>query len=213
MTWLLKYIRTITYIIALLSALAIYFYTITQTQIPLQHIALFIKYFANTSILFLYLTLLASPLYATFPTFPYRALYIKARKALGVSAFFFGLAHAVLAFFIGIGGFTGLSNITGAYRTSIILSIIALLILTILAITSCKYYIKKLGIYWKPLHRLVYIAGIFILIHATIMGSDILDLSHISFYAIGTLGVLEILRCTKYLLRKIKKRDMPPNAI
>ncbi len=204
MKWILQYIKKITYAVAFLSAITLFIYAKTQTSIPIQQQGLLIKYFAKTSVLFLYFTLLASPLYATFPNVPWRAVYIKARKALGVSAFFFGLLHALMAFFISIGGFAGLANMTGIYLTAIILAAIALFILTILAITSLKYCIKKLGKYWKPLHRMVYIAGIFILIHATIMGSDILSLSNISSWGIIILLIMEVIRYWKYI--KIRKK-------
>ena len=108
-----------------------------------------------------------------------------------------------MAFFISIGGFSGLANITGIYLTSIILGAISLFILTILAITSLKYCIKKLGKYWKPLHRMAYIAGILILIHATIMGSDMLTLFNISSWGLMILFIMETIRCWKYL--KIRK--------
>ncbi|HAZ16274.1 MAG: hypothetical protein A3H59_00425 [Candidatus Jacksonbacteria bacterium RIFCSPLOWO2_02_FULL_43_9] len=203
MLWLLKYIRPLTYAGVVVFGIAIVLYAKIQTSIPIQQQGLLIKYFANTSVLFLYFTLLASPLYATFPKLPLRAVYIKARKALGVSAFFFGLFHALMAFFISIGGFSGLANITGIYLTSIILGAISLFILTILAITSLKYCIKKLGKYWKPLHRMAYIAGILILIHATIMGSDMLTLFNISSWGLMILFIMETIRCWKYL--KIRK--------
>ena len=203
MLWLLKYIRPLTYAGVVVFGIAIVLYAKIQTSIPIQQQGLLIKSFANTSVLFLYFTLLASPLYATFPKLPLRAVYIKARKALGVSAFFFGLFHALMAFFISIGGFSGLANITGIYLTSIILGAISLFILTILAITSLKYCIKKLGKYWKPLHRMAYIAGILILIHATIMGSDMLTLFNISSWGLMILFIMETIRCWKYL--KIRK--------
>ncbi|HLD20103.1 MAG TPA: ferric reductase-like transmembrane domain-containing protein [Patescibacteria group bacterium] len=205
MFWLLKHIRLLTYAGAVMFGIAIILYAKTQTSIPIQQQGLLIKYFANTSVLFLYFTLLASPLYATFPKLPLRAVYIKARKALGVTAFFFGLFHALMAFFISIGGFSGLSNLTGIYLISIILGAISLFILTILAITSLKYCIKKLGRYWKPLHRMIYIAGIFILIHATIMGSDIFSPSNISSWGLIILLIMEAIRCWKYI--KIRKKS------
>ena len=67
MLWLLKYIRPLTYAGVVVFGIAIVLYAKIQTSIPIQQQGLLIKYFANTSVLFLYFTLLASPLYATFP--------------------------------------------------------------------------------------------------------------------------------------------------
>ena len=41
------------------------------------------------------------------------------------------------------------------------------LILLALAITSFKYWQKRLGRRWKSLHRLAYLAGILVIVHYT----------------------------------------------
>ncbi|OGY69307.1 MAG: hypothetical protein A3B94_01095 [Candidatus Jacksonbacteria bacterium RIFCSPHIGHO2_02_FULL_43_10] len=50
---------------------------------------------------------------------------------------------------------------------------------------------------------MAYIAGILILIHATIMGSDMLTLFNISSWGLMILFIMETIRCWKYL--KIRK--------
>lgn len=46
------------------------------------------------------------------------------------------------------------------------LGFLSLCILTVLALTSMRDSMKLLGKWWKPLHRLVYAAGVFAVVHA-----------------------------------------------
>jgi len=88
------------------------------------------------------------------------------RKTLGLWAF----AYAVLHFFVFVGldyGFSlrfiladGLPS-----KPYIVVGLAALLVLLPLAITSTKGWQKRLGRGWKKLHRWVYAAGIFAVIH------------------------------------------------
>ena len=56
-----------------------------------------------------------------------------------------------------------LSNLT--YQPFIILGVLALLGLTVLAITSNRNVMKKLGRKWKPLHRSFYVIAGVIIVH------------------------------------------------
>ena len=133
--------------------------------------------FALTALAYLYITLLPSPLYKVFPKLPFRPMYKLAQRALGVSTFFFALIHASIAFFGLLGGFSGLGFLSNDYLTAIALSFIALIILAALAATSFDYAVRLLGKKWKWLHRLVYLAGILIVIHAFLLGTQFADLS------------------------------------
>src|SRR3989344_5711809 len=88
-----------------------------------------IQIYALTAISFLYFTLLATPLTKTFTFIPYRGQYIKARRALGVSAFYFGFIHGNLAFFNNIGGLEGLFALQGKLLLAVIFGEISLFIL------------------------------------------------------------------------------------
>ena len=126
----------------------------------------------------LYFALLAGPFCYTIKVFPYRSQYIKARRALGVSAFYFAFLHFCVAFFEQLGGFGGLAFLSNNYVIALSLSATALVILSLLAATSFDSVVKKMKFKrWKLLHRLVYLAGICILIHAAMLGTHFQDLS------------------------------------
>lgn len=157
------------------------------------------QFYAFMAVIFLYLALLATPIIKLFPTFPLNQKFLKARRAIGVSAFFFALLHASLAFFGQLGGFSGLLFLNNTYLLAIILSFIALFILFLLAITSFDYIIAKLTFpKWKKLQRFVYLSGILIVIHALILGTHFQDLSlmipKIFFAALIILLLLEAKR-------------------
>lgn len=159
-----------------------------------------------TALSFLYVTLLAGPFCYTFPSFPWRTRYIRARRALGVSTFYFSCLHAYQTFFQQIGGLSGLEFLNDRYLLAISLSTTALLIFTAMASTSFDRMIRLLNPQrWKTLHRLVYTAGIFVLIHALMLGTHYRNVRSpvavISFVLLAGLVLLEAKRVDAWLGR------------
>lgn len=137
-----------------------------------QQVAVLVPVYAYTAVFYLYLALLAGPLTKIFQALPLRAQYIKARRAIGVCAFYFTLLHARFAFYDFLGGFAAIPFLDTRYRIALVLSSTAFLILAFMAATSFDYMVKVLTFpRWKMLHRFVYLAAIFILIHATLIGT------------------------------------------
>lgn len=188
-------------------SLAIFF--LVKSSIPeggLQIIRL-TQIYALTAVTYLYLAVLVTPLIRTFPVIPLKVHILKARRAIGVSTFYFAGLHASLAFFGQLGGFTGLIFLPSKYLLAIILSFTALIILSLMAATSFDYMVTKLTFpKWKMLHRFVYLAGILILIHALMLGTHFQDLfgliPQILFIALGILFLLEANRFDNFLQNK-----------
>lgn len=160
--------------------------------------------FALLAITYLYFTLLVTPLTRFFTFLPFRGKYIYARRAIGVSGFFFALLHSYFAFFGELGGFEGLPFLNSRYLIAISLSATALIILGLMASTSFEWVINKFSYpKWKMLHRFVYLAGLLIVIHSLMLGSHFADLSgtipQIFSLALAFLLVLEAFRFDNYL--------------
>lgn len=88
------------------------------------------------------------------------------RKSLGLQGFLYVCLH--LLTFVGLDYAFNLSQILGdalITKPYIIVGFSAFLILTPLAITSTKGWMKRLGRNWKKLHRLVYLAVPLAVIH------------------------------------------------
>lgn len=208
MPLLLRYIRHIVLTATIVTILAVYiFWTRYLPQGSLQTIRITETY-ALLAVTFLYLTLLPGALYSAFRSLPFASLYFRARRALGVSVFLYAFIHTCFAFFGLLGGFPGLSFLSTTYVTAITFSFIALIILSLLAATSFDWMVVKLGgKRWKILHRFVYLAGILILIHALLLGSQFSNLSswipEIFFAAFAVLIILESFRIDKYLHTKL----------
>ena len=91
---------------------------------------------------------------------------LPARKPLGLYAFLYGSLH--LLNFVGMDyGFSLRAFLDDALlqKRYMIVGFAAFLILLPLAITSTKGWMKRLGRNWKRLHQLVYVAGIFAVLH------------------------------------------------
>lgn len=171
--------------------------------------------YALAAVGFLYLSLLCSPLYAAFPRLPGKPLYTKARQALGVSAFGFALLHAAIAIWYYFGGFSALLTLSGRYLLGFSAAALALLILAVMALTSPHYFHQRLGRWWKRLHQFVYLAGLLIVIHAFLFGSDFSD--PLGFWSLAALALLSFLialegiRFSRFLSgRTARKEPGPP---
>jgi sulfoxide reductase heme-binding subunit YedZ len=94
---------------------------------------------------------------------------IKLRKPAGLLAFMFVSIHVAIYLF-GKGYYsTGMSLLRRLTEPQfIIFGLAAFIILSLMALTSLRVTTKLMGHYWKPLHRLVYAAGILIMVHSLI---------------------------------------------
>ncbi len=94
---------------------------------------------------------------------------IPLRKPLGLYAFMYGTLHFLI--FIVDNGYIGSSiNPAAIYAATFekrfaLVGFAALMILLPLAITSNQWSMRQLRKNWKRLHRLVYLAGILVIIH------------------------------------------------
>lgn len=160
--------------------------------------------YAFTAVILLYIALLIGPMCYQWRWIPKRSLIVKSRRAIGVSAWYFGLLHGLCAFFEELGGFSGLFYLPFNYLVAISLSFTALIILTAMACTSFNKFTGKW--WWKPLHRFVYLASVFVLIHALLLGTHFQDLSsmipRIAFFLLAFLFFFEARRTDAYLETK-----------
>ncbi len=87
------------------------------------------------------------------------------RKALGVYGFLYAVLH--LGTFLGLDYGFNFKSILRDVGTKwyIIIGLLAFILLLPLAITSFKYWMKRLGKNWKKLHRLVYIISPLVAFH------------------------------------------------
>jgi len=126
------------------------------------------------AIVLLVLSLAITPLYTLTGIRQVTAL----RRLLGLYAFFYAALH--LAIFIGwdYGFDWGLVIPEIFAKQYTVVGLISGLILLALAITSFKWWMKRLGKNWKRLHQLVYLAGMLVVIHfAWARKGDILRLT------------------------------------
>lgn len=203
---LLRNIRFYILIISLVISIVFSILILNTVHSSLQIVRL-TQIYALTAIVFLYFALLAGPFCYIFKRLPFRSQYLKARRAIGVSAFYFGLLHAMFAFFGQLGGFGGLGFLSNKYLLAISLSFIALIILFLMAATSFDFMVAKMTfLKWKLLHRFVYLAGVLILIHALMLGTHFSDLlaliPQLFFAAFVFLIVLESLRLDTFLKKR-----------
>jgi sulfoxide reductase heme-binding subunit YedZ len=203
---LIPYIRKIVWVFAGLLAFSVWIKVQADGGDDALKTLILAQSFAKLAYVFLLATLFASPLYIVFPKLPWKPLYIKARKALGVSTFFFVLLHWYYAFFGLLGGFANVKFFSSKILLATMLGHVSLIILAILATTSLTFLIHKLGRHWKPLHRLVYIVAILVPIHALLIGSEFQnpdDLgANLLLFATLLLLMFEEIRFYKFLTSK-----------
>ena len=114
------------------------------------------------ALVFLLLSLLSTPI-RTITGWPWP---IRIRRALGLLAFFYALAHFLCYAALDQGFALGAIASDVLKRPFIMVGMAALLILVPLAITSTAAWTKRLGAKrWKRLHRLAYLAAILAVTH------------------------------------------------
>src|SRR6185437_14894973 len=96
------------------------------------------------AIIYLYISLLASPFTQAFSYFPLKGKYVQARRGIGVSAFYFALLHSIAGLLGPLGGIQGISFLQGTFLWAIILGLEALIILTYMAFTSFDKVVQKM---------------------------------------------------------------------
>jgi len=119
---------------------------------------------------------------------------IPARKPLGLYAFLYVSLH--LLNFVGIDyGFSLRAFLDDALlqKRYMIVGFSAFFILLPLAITSTKWWMKRLGRNWKRLHQLVYVAGILAVLHYLWLVK--IDITNPVIYGV-ILAILLLLRVT-----------------
>ena len=120
-----------------------------------------VDYLGQWSIRMLFITLGVSSIARLTKT----PLLIRVRRACGVWAFFYVLAH-FLSYFAFLTGFDLQELYRSIYkRPYIVFGMIALTVLVPLAITSTNGWQRRLRRNWQRLHRLVYVATIAAWVH------------------------------------------------
>lgn len=128
-----------------------------------------------------------------------------ARRAIGVSAFYFALLHGVIALWGQLGGLGQVQYLPMLFKLSLLGSTIAFAILMLMAATSFDAVVKFMTLRrWKWLHRLVYAGGILAIIHVWTIGTHLAysNIQITAFLALIILGGLEMFRVTKLVNAK-----------
>ncbi len=169
------------------------------------------QFFGFTAFLYLYISLLATPMKTIFGDNGFMKHYLHARRALGVSSAYFAILHMLTGVFGQLSGFSGILLLPRQFQIAIIFGFIALLILVLLAATSFDVAVQKLTFpRWKLLHRFVYLAGVLIVLHIWIIGTHLVYswVRYGLFIAILILALLESYRTA----RKVFKKDKPKST-
>ncbi|MBP1703136.1 MAG: putative rane protein [Chloroflexi bacterium] len=128
---------------------------------PINPIQATTKRSGYIALVFLVLSLAATP---TNTLFGFRQA-ITVRRTLGLFAFMFAGVHFLIFSVLDYG--LDWSLLRGAIfeKPFVLVGLTALTILLTLAVTSFKWWMKRLGKNWKRLHRLVYLAAPLVVVH------------------------------------------------
>ena len=113
------------------------------------------------ALIFLVLTLACTPLNTLFG---FRQA-LKLRRTLGLFAFMFAAFHFFIFLGIDYAFDWSLLKIEFSEKRFVIVGLAAGTILALLAVTSFKWWMKKLGKNWKRLHKFVYLAASLVIVH------------------------------------------------
>ena len=154
----------------------------------------------------LLLTLLVSPLVR----WTKQARLMRVRRLLGLYAFFYALTHLINYISFDLQFDWRLVAEELVKRPYIIVGLIAFMLLLMLAITSVPALVRRLGRYWKFLHRWVYVAAVLGCIH--FYWSVKADVSEPIIYLLILAALLAMRRKELTKLWQLPKRRPAPAA-
>lgn len=114
-------------------------------------------------------TLAIGPAYKLLPNLGGAGVMRDARRILGISAAWFAVLHAGVAYYISFQA-VNLFEISNPYGQAFALGGAALVILLAMAVTSFDAAMRHMGRWWFRLHRLVYLAVALAVWHAFMVG-------------------------------------------
>ena len=159
----------------------------------------------KTALVLLMLSLACTPANALFG---FRSA-LKVRRTLGLYAFFYALAHAIM--FVGVDYAFDLALLKEAIleKPYALVGASAFLILSALALTSTKGWMKRLGNRWTPLHRWVYLAALLVIVHFVwLVKLDVRE--PLTYGAIVVLLLLLRVRPIREWIRRLRSRIRLP---
>jgi hypothetical protein len=167
-----------------------------------------VEWFALGAAGFLYLTLLVGPLYKIFPNLSGKGSLLASRGGFGDSALVLALAHASLAFWGLLGGFKGWIFLGADYKTATLFSLATLIIMCVLFGISVGNLAQKVFTRYPWFGKIGYVAGLFICIHALLIGSHFRGeqgtLFIIGFILVAFLAMLLAVQVDTYLAARWK---------
>jgi len=186
------------------SALILASFIVSEAMYASMDVPSLVRWYGIISLFLLVAVMLPGPLYRLYPELPFKNDYRQSLGGLGISAFYFALLHSYLGFFFTLLGFQGLPFLSGIFLWALIVGLVSFLILAAMAATSFTWAMRELGPWWKFIHRFVYVAGIALIIHAILIGSDYRDLTQpiglVSVIAVTVLVILQAISLRRYFV-------------
>lgn len=128
------------------------------TANPIQYITLRT---GKAALVMLVLTLACTPIHIVFGS----KQVLNARRTFGLYTFLYAFSHAMI--FVGLDYLFDLNLILKTVREKryLLAGISSFLVLVPLALTSFRWWMKRMGKTWKRMHRLVYLAALLAVTH------------------------------------------------
>jgi len=151
----------------------------------------------KTALVLLVLTLACTPLNTLFSF----KQALKLRRTLGLYAFGYAMIHFLIFTGVDYAFDWGLLKVELLKRRYALVGLAAGTTMLPLALTSFKYWQKRLGKNWKRLHRLIYLVGVLVAIHYIwLVKPGVIE----PWYWAGGIALLLVLRLP--IVRKLASR-------
>jgi len=181
-----RWLRVVVHVGALLP-LAWLIWGYGQGQLTANPIREIILRTGRTALILLLLSLACTPIRFLFRY----GRVVRARRLLGLYAFFYALLHLAAFAWLDYGLDWVLIVDAFQQRPFVQVGLAAFLILVLLAVTSTKGWMRRLGKWWKRLHRLAYGAALLVVVHFLLLVKG--DVQRPLWYG-GVLVVLLLVR-------------------
>ncbi len=115
----------------------------------------------NIALILLILSLAVTPINTVFR----KPSVLKLNRPLGLYAYMYAVIHLFIFAVLDYGLQFNLILLDVGEKRYILVGLAALILLSLLALTSFRWWMKRMGKNWKRLHRLVYLINLLVILH------------------------------------------------
>jgi DMSO/TMAO reductase YedYZ heme-binding membrane subunit len=209
--WLMPHIRRLVFSVVVIWAMLVYIFGAFRYQSTPATAAFLTRAYGLSALILFLLVFIPGLVRVFLPRARFKDLLIQARQALGLGTFLLACLHLSFAYFYNLAGsLRSVLYLAGRYQWALVFAVLAFAILLSMATSDLPFIDRRLGKYWKWIHRFVYLAALSVVVHAVLIGSSFTQPNHWTNILLTSMALDLLLLETAATLIEIRRRKEWP---